>query len=333
MSDDRLILDTARRALAIEAATLAGLADVVDEAFCAVVRALRDAPGRVVVTGVGKSALVARKVAATLNSTGTPALFLHAADALHGDLGMVQPADLALALSRSGETAELRALAPLLRARARGLVAVVARGDSTLARVADHVLVTPVAREADAHDLAPTASALAQMAVGDALAVALAALRGFTRDDFARHHPGGALGKRLTLTLAELAAHNQRPHIPPGAPLDRVVTSMTGGRLGATVVVERDGEAHAGDAAGRVAGLITDGDLRRALARGTEVLRLAARDVMTPSPATLPPDALAADGLALLRRRGFNHVVLADAEGGAYRGLVHLHDFVRGGLA
>lgn len=322
MSHDRLILDSARRALAIEAETLAGLGPCVDATFAAAARALFAAEGRVVATGIGKSALVARKAAATLNSTGTPALFLHAADAVHGDLGMAQPGDCVLAFSRSGETAELKALAPLLRGRGHVVVAVVARADSSLARHADHVIVTPVAREADAHDLAPTASAVAHVAIADALAVALAALRGFTPDDFARYHPGGALGKRLTLTLADLAAHNLVPSVPASAPFQQVVTSMTGGRLGATVVV---------DAAGAVEGLVTDGDLRRALARGLEVVRLTAADVMTADPETLSPEELAVTGLDLLQRRGFNHVVLAGAAGG-YAGIVHLHDFVREGL-
>ena len=322
MSDDRLIFDTARRTLAIEAETLSGLRHAVDDTFCAVVRALHGAGGRVVVTGIGKSALVGQKVAATFNSTGTPALFMHAADAIHGDLGMIQAGDHVLALSRSGETAELRALVPLLRRLGHPLTAVVASAESFLAQRADFAIVTPVRREADPHDLAPTASALAQMAIGDALASALLALRGFSARDFAAFHPGGALGKQLYLTLADLACRNECPRVAPDAPLHAVVVEMTGKRLGATAVV---------DAADRLVGLVTDGDLRRALARGVEAIRLTAAELMTPEPTALPPDTLAAEGLAVLRERNFNHLLLADAEGG-YVGIVHLHDFVREGL-
>ena len=323
MSEEGLIFDTARRTIALEAETLTALGDALDADFAAVVRLIAGGAGRVVVAGVGKSALVAQKIAATLNSTGTPALFLHAADATHGDLGMVQPGDVVVCLSKSGETAEVRALAPLVRARGNALVAVVARRDCFLAHRADHVLVTPIAREADPHGLAPTASAVAQMALGDALAAALVAVRGFTPEDFARLHPGGALGRRLTLTLADLACRNACPRVGPDAPLDAVINEMTARRLGATVVEE--------PGTGRPAGIITDGDLRRMLARGVEVVRLSAKQIMTPAPTTMSADALAAAGLQLIEERGFNHLVLVDADG-RYVGLVHLHDFVREGI-
>ena len=322
MSDERLIFDTARRTLAIEADALTELRDSLDERFARVVQRLRGCGGRVVVTGVGKSALVAQKITATFNSTGTPALFMHAADAIHGDLGMIQAGDVVLALSKSGETAEMRALLPLVRQRGNAVVAMVANAESFLALQSDELLLTPVAREADPHNLAPTASALTQMAMGDALATALAALRGFGPGDFARLHPGGSLGKRLTLTLADVACRNACPQVLPEATLQDVVLEITNKRLGATAVV---------GAAGELRGLITDGDLRRALTRGMEALRLSAKQLMTPNPRTLPAAALAAEGLALCERHDINHVLVTDRDG-AYAGMAHLHDFVREGL-
>ena len=321
-SGEALILRTARRAVAAEIAALEALLPTFGEAFAKTVDRLHARSGRLVVGGVGKSALVAQKIAATLTSTGTPASFLHASDALHGDVGIVRPGDEVLLLSKSGETAEVCALARVLAAAGHRLTAVTARADSTLARLAADVLLTPVPREADAHDLAPTASAVAQMALGDALATALSALRGDTPADFARFHPGGSLGTRLTLTLGELAARNERPRVSAKAPLQDVVVEMTGKRLGATAVV---------DERGGLVGLITDGDLRRALGSGRAVLRLSAKHLMTPAPYTMAPHQLATEGLALLRARDLNHVVLAEADG-TYAGIVHLHDFVREGL-
>ena len=296
---------------------------VAGAAFAKTVLRLRGAAGRLAVAGVGKSALVARKIAATLTSTGTPATFLHAGDALHGDLGVVQPGDMVLCLSNSGETPEACALARALRQAGHPLVAVTSRAESTLAALATDVLLLSPTPEADAHGLAPTASTTAQMALGDLLAAALSALRGDTPADFARYHPHGTIGTRLTLTLGQLAARNQRPSVAATASLQDVVVEMTGKRLGATVVV---------DGAKRVVGLITDGDLRRALGSGKSVLRLSAKQLMTPQPHTMPAGRLAAEGLELLRARDFNHVILENDDG-TYAGLVHLHDFIREGLA
>ncbi len=321
MSNTTLIFDTARRTLAIEIQTLTDLRDSLDEAFAKTIQHLRSVRGRIVVTGVGKSALVAQKIAATFNSTGTPAMYMHAGDALHGDLGMVQEGDTILCLSKSGETEEVCAMLPTLRQLGHPLIAMVARANSTLAREADYLLLTPVTTEADPHNLAPTASAIAQMAMGDALAATLGALRGFGPADFAKFHPGGALGRRLTLTLGDLASHNERPRVLAEAPLPEVILEMTNKRLGATAVVDEQG---------LLLGLITDGDLRRAIGKGREVLRLSAKQLMTAGPRTLAPQQLATEGLAMIEAHGFNHVVLA--EEGRYAGLVHLHDFVRVGM-
>ena len=322
MSNERLIFDTARRTLGIEVETLAALRDSLDGSFVRVVELLAACRGRVVVTGIGKSALVGQKIVATFNSTGTPALFMHAADAIHGDLGMIQQDDVVLSLSKSGETAEMRALLPLLKRLGHTVIAAVAKPDSTLARQADYVLVTPVQQEADPHDLAPTASAIVQMALGDALASALLALRGFSPEDFAQFHPGGALGKQLYLTLAELGCHNECPSVGQDAPLQEVIVEMTTRRLGATAVV---GERN------QLLGIITDGDLRRAIGRGVEVVRLSAKQLMTPSPKHMADGELAVKGLALMREHHLNHLLLVNDDG-QYSGMVHVQDFVREGL-
>ena len=322
MSDQRLILDTARRTLAIELETLQALRDSINTSFAEVVSLVQHCGGRVVVTGVGKSALVAQKIAATLNSTGTPALFMHGADAIHGDLGMVQPNDIVIALSKSGETSEMRALLPLVRRLGNKIVAMVSKPESYLAMQADYVLLTPVQKEADLHNLAPTASAISQMAMGDALATSLTALRGFKPEDFAQFHPGGSLGKRLFMRLGDLGCRNECPSVSPDANLEQVVVEMTTKRLGATAVVDGDQ---------KLIGIITDGDLRRALGRGVEVVRLSAKQLMSPSPRSLNDSELAVQGLELLQKHNISQLLLVDAEE-KYSGMVHIHDFVREGL-
>jgi arabinose-5-phosphate isomerase len=322
MSDQRLIFDTARRTLAIELETLQALHDSIDASFSEVVSLVQHCGGRVVITGVGKSALVAQKIAATLNSTGTPALFMHGADAIHGDLGMVQTNDIVIALSKSGETSEMRALLPLVRRLGNKIVAMVSKPESYLAMQADYVLLTPVQKEADLHNLAPTASAISQMAMGDALATSLTALRGFKPEDFAQYHPGGSLGKRLFMRLADLGCRNACPSVGPDATLEQVVVEMTTKRLGATAVVDADQ---------KLIGIITDGDLRRALGRGVEVVRLSAKQLMSPSPRSLDDAQLAVKGLELLQKHNISQLLLVDGEG-KYSGMVHIHDFVREGL-
>lgn len=322
MSNLQLIFDTARQTLEVEVAALQALQGTIDNDFCHLVEQLASSTGRLVVTGVGKSALVGQKIAATLNSTGTPSLFMHAADAIHGDLGMIMPGDWVLCLSKSGETPEMRALAPLLKQLGHRFIAVVASADCYLAKHADYTLLTPITTEADPHNLAPTASTVSQMALGDAIATSLSALRGFGPQEFARFHPGGSLGRQLLLTLGELASNNERPRVLAEASLQDVIVEMTGKRLGATAVVDEDG---------KLIGLITDGDLRRALGKGLEVIRLSAKQLMTPQPKSLPATHLATVGLALIEKFGFNHILLTDQEG-RYAGMVHLHDFVREGM-
>ena len=342
------IEDIARQTLRIEAAAVARLVDSIDADFLACVRHIHTGtaaggagaggvgsdkvrggssptPGRVVVTGIGKSALIAQKIVATLNSTGTPALFLHAADAIHGDIGMVQPNDLVLCLSKSGETEEVRVLALLVRNLGNPVAAMVGRRDSALAHLADYVLLTPVAREADPNDLAPTASTTSQLALGDALAMSLLALRGFSPDDFARFHPGGSLGKQLYLRVRDLYPKNQRPLVGPQTPLHETLLEMTAKCLGATAVVDPTTD--------QLLGIVTDGDLRRRLTQSDGHLdaTATAADLMNTTPKTIRADELAVRALSLLRQHSISQLIVVGATGN-YLGFVHLHDLVREGL-
>jgi arabinose-5-phosphate isomerase len=319
-------LDLARQTIRIEAQALLALAESLDDTtdFERCLEAIVASPGRLVITGIGKSAIVAQKIVSTLNSTGQPALFLHAADAIHGDLGMVQAADLVLCISKSGETPEIRVLAPLVKNFGNPLIAMTAQRESFLARQADYLLWTPIAREADPNGLAPTASTASQMALGDALATALQALRGFSSDDFARFHPGGALGKQLYLRVADLYPLHGRPAVAAQAPLHEILLEMSAKRLGATAVLDVPGPA------GQVIGIVTDGDLRRMLARTTDYHALQARDIMTAAPKSIGPAALAVEALSVLRENSITQLVVL--ENGQYLGMIHLHDLVREGF-
>ncbi len=323
VDQEALILHTARRTLQIEAETLAALPSALDADFISAVLALYRTHGRAIVTGIGKSAIVAQKIVATLNSTGTPASFLHAADAIHGDLGMVRPEDIVLCLSKSGETPEIKILAPLVKGAGSLLVGMVGRRDSFLGIQADLVLLTPVALEADPNNLAPTASTTAQMAMGDALASALLALRGFGAEDFARFHPGGALGKQLYLRVSDLYPLNQKPQVAPGDSIRHTILEITSKRLGMTAVVSADGA---------LVGVITDGDLRRMLEKQDDFSHLTAADILSPNPKTIPPDAMAVQALDLMRRNSITQVLVAEPDTHRYLGVVHLHDLIREGL-
>lgn len=290
--------------------------------FLECVLAIHESGGRVVVTGIGKSALVGRKIAATLNSTGTPALFMHAADAIHGDLGMIQSQDVVLCLSKSGETAEIKVLIPLVRHLGYRLIAMTANPDSTLGRQADYCLLTPIDQEAEPNNLAPTTSTTVQMALGDALATALLALRGFGPEDFATFHPGGSLGKQLYLRVADLYPRNAVPQVRLDDSVQHTILEMTSKCLGATVVL---------DEADRIAGVITDGDLRRTLEKNPDIYQLRARDLMNPQPKTIVADTVAIHALTVMRQHSISQLVVVD-EAETYLGIVHLHDLIREGL-
>ncbi|HHJ50294.1 MAG TPA: KpsF/GutQ family sugar-phosphate isomerase [Phaeodactylibacter sp.] len=317
----KLILETALATLRIEQLTLANLQGSIDEDFVLAVERIYEARGRVVVTGIGKSALVGRKLVATLNSTGTPALFMHAADAIHGDLGMIGGDDVVLCLSKSGETPEIKVLTPILKQRGNLLIGMVGNRKSFLGRTADVVLFTPVAREADPNNLAPTASTTAQMAMGDALAMALLKRRGFSARDFALVHPGGTLGKQLYLKVGDLYPENERPRVGPQTNLRETLLEMTSKRLGCTAVVDENE---------KVLGIITDGDLRRMLEKnaGMEVV---AAEMMTPNPKMVTADVLAVKALEMMQRHNITQLIVAKDDG-TYLGVLHLHDLIREGL-
>lgn len=318
-----LVQEVALHTLQIESETLAGLqASILHEDFATVVQLIYHTPGRVVVTGIGKSAIIAQKIVATFNSTGTPALFMHAADAIHGDLGMVLPDDVVIAISKSGETPEIKALAPLVKKLGKALVGMVGQPESFLAKQSDYCLFTPVTREADPNNLAPTASTTAQIVMGDCLATALLALRGFSSAHFAQFHPGGALGKQLYLRVSDLYPLHLKPSVSPAATLPAIIVEMTSKRLGAAVVVNENEQ---------VLGIITDGDLRRLLQKTLQLEGILAQDIMSPSPTTILPDEMAVQAMSMLREKSITQLVVAD-EQGVYLGLVHLHDLLREGI-
>lgn len=315
------IIEAARRALTAEGESILALRDGIDEEFVTVVRAMLNCRGRIVLTGVGKSALIAAKICATFNSTGTPALFMHAADAVHGDLGMIQEGDVVLCISQSGNTPEIKLLVPLVKSAGHLLIGMSGQRNSFLGEQADHFLSSAVASEACPLHLAPTTSTTAQLAMGDALAVCLIGERGFTRQDFARIHPGGALGKKLYLRVDDLITNNALPQVDCHASLREVLISITSSRLGVTAVM----------AGGKLAGVITDGDIRRMLERYDQPEAQTASDIMTPNPVTLPKGSYAVDALELMKKNNITQIMVLDG-GGVFCGVVHLHDLLREGI-
>ncbi|MBP7272519.1 MAG: KpsF/GutQ family sugar-phosphate isomerase [Saprospiraceae bacterium] len=316
------ILQAALDTLSVEITALEALRATIADSFCNAVTAIFHSNGRLVVTGIGKSAIIAQKMVATFNSTGTPALFMHAADAIHGDLGMIRPADIVLCISKSGETPEIKVLVPILKNLGNQLISLSANADSYLARQANFSLLTPIEKEADPNNLAPTASTIAQMAMGDAMAVALLSLRGFSSSDFAQIHPGGALGKQLYLRVRDLILLYATPAVTPDASIHDTILTITSNRLGATAVVDTDHH---------ILGIITDGDLRRMLQQDTSILLLTAKDIMHPNPKIIDKEAMAIQALELLRKHAIMQLIVVD-EQQRYIGMIHLHDLLKEGL-
>lgn len=315
------IRNTATRVLQNESDAIRNLIDLIDGDFEACVERILNSKGRVVVTGVGKSAIIANKIVATLNSTGTPALFMHAADAIHGDLGMVQEEDIVLCISKSGNTPEIKVLVPLLKKMGAVLVAMVSNTNSYLAEQADFVLNATIAEEACPHNLAPTTSTTTHLALGDALAVCLLEARGFTSDDFAKYHPGGSLGKQLYLKVGDVISKNQIPVVSAGASIAEVIVEISGKRLGATAVLS-EGE--------KLMGIITDGDLRRMLQKTLNIQNLTAKDIMTSNPKTISKDEFAVRAFNLMRNHNITQLVALDGE--KIAGFVHIHDLMKEGI-
>lgn len=316
------ILAVGRRTVELETRSVEGLQAYLNEDFAQAVQAIFHCRGRLVVSGIGKSAIVAQKIVATLNSTGTPALFLHAADAIHGDLGMVQEDDIVLIISKSGESPEIKVLVPLIKNFGNQLIGMVGQTQSFLAHQSDFVLNTTVSKEACPNNLAPTSSTTAQMVMGDALAVCLMEMKGFNGQDFAKFHPGGNLGKRLYLRVKDLYVQNQRPAIATDAVLKEIIISISGSRLGVTVVT---------DSTQKVLGVITDGDLRRMLEKESELTSVRAEKIMTRNPKQIGPDAMAIEALDLLRKHDITQLVVVDTNQ-EYLGVLHLHDLIKEGL-
>ena len=318
---EKNIKTIATRVLLNEAKAVENLTNYIDGDFEACVLEIFKANGRVVVTGVGKSAIIANKIVATLNSTGTPSIFMHAADAIHGDLGMVQPDDIIICLSKSGNTPEIKALVPLLKRRGVKIVALVSNTKSYLAEQADFILNATVSEEACPHNLAPTTSTTAHLALGDALAICLLELRNFSTDDFAKFHPGGALGKQLYLKVEDLLAGHQLPKVFLNTPLKDVILEISSKRLGATAVV---------DEKENLLGIITDGDLRRMLQKQNDISKIKAEDIMTRSPKKIDQSELAVTALSLMQNNSISQLVAMD--GNRVMGFVHLHDLLREGI-
>jgi arabinose-5-phosphate isomerase len=305
----------------IEAKAIQILTESINDDFVRAIETIFQSKGRLIVTGIGKSAIVGQKIVATLNSTGTPSIFMHAADAIHGDLGIVQPNDVVLCLSKSGETAEIKVLIPLIKNLGNPIIAIASNEKSYLAQQSNFLLHTPIEQEADPNNLAPTTSTTAQMVMGDAVATALLALKGFTPKDFAKFHPGGTLGKQMYLRVSDLYPHNALPKVNLETPLRQIILEMTSKRLGMTAVLDADNQ---------LVGIITDGDLRRMLTQKAEVAHLLAKDIMTEKPKTIDADELAVNALELMRGKSITQLaVLKNSE---YVGVIHLHDLIREGL-
>ena len=321
MDKKKIIRDTAIKTIQIEAAALNNLKDNISEVFINSVECIAESDGRVIICGIGKTAIIAQKIVATLNSTGSPSIFLHAADAIHGDLGMIQKNDIVLILSKSGETEELKVLLPLIKNFGNKTIAIVCNADSYLAKNVDFCLHTPLAQEADPNNLAPTTSTTLQMAMGDAMATSLLALKGFTPNDFAQFHPGGSLGKQLYLRIHDVLDPSGKPQVDLDANIRTTIIEISGKRLGATAVINEEE---------KVVGIITDGDLRRMLQKEEDVSQLTAGDIMSPNPKAIQSNELAAKAFSIMRSFSINQLIVLKGE--EYRGIIHIHDIMREGI-
>ena len=296
------------------------LKDYIDDSFVEAVSVVFNSNGRVVITGIGKSATIATKIVATFNSTGTPAIFMHAADAIHGDLGIIQKEDVVICISNSGNTPEIKVLTPMLKSLGAALIGMVGNTSSYLAKQSDIVINTTVENEATPGNPAPTCSTTAQLVMGDALAMALLHCRGFTADDFARYHPGGSLGKQLYLKAENLYPKNARPAVTSDADIKTLIIEISSKRLGMTAVVDKK----------KLTGIITDGDLRRMLEKGHDLSMIRAKDIMTINPKTITSDTLAVDALQMMRKNNITQLLVVDDD--EYKGIVHLHDILNEGI-
>jgi arabinose-5-phosphate isomerase len=314
------IISVAKDTILNEAKAVAHLESLLDDSFSNAVECIYNSKGRVIITGIGKSAIIATKIVATLNSTGTPAIFMHAADAIHGDLGTILEDDVVICISKSGNTPEIKVLVPLIKNFKNKLIAITGNKESFLGQEADFVLNAYVEKEACPNNLAPTTSTTAQLVIGDALAVCLLDLRGFSSKDFAKYHPGGALGKKLYLRVSDITNANLKPEVSLYTDIKKVIVEISEKMLGVTAVTKDD----------RIVGIITDGDLRRMLTKTDNFETLTAKDIMSASPKTIDNDAMAVDAMEVLETNGISQL-LAE-ENGTYKGVVHLHNLIREGI-
>ena len=319
MSSD--IKSIAKNALLIETKAVAGLENFIDDQFVAAVEAVMQSKGRFVVSGIGKSAIIAQKIVATCNSTGTPAIYLHAADAIHGDSGMIGPEDVVMIISKSGESPEIKILVDLIDHFGNPLIAMVGNLDSYLAKATPLVVNTTVDQEACIHNLAPTSSTTAQMVMGDLMAIALMELRGFKSNDFAKFHPGGNLGKRLTLTTGAIAKSNLQPSVQPSTSIKEVIIAISKSRMGATVVLDNQNV---------IIGIITDGDIRRMLEQHNSIQDLTAAAIFHKQPITISSNTLAIEAFDLMKAHDISQLIVADE--GQYKGMIHIHDLMKEGI-
>lgn len=314
------ILATAQKTILSESQSIAKIADYLDETFATAVEKIYQSKGRLIVTGIGKSAIIAQKMVASFNSTGTPSLFLHAAEAIHGDLGMVQKEDIVICISKSGNSPEIKVLVPLLKRFDNFLIAITGNMSSFLAQGSDIVLNTTVDHEACPNNLAPTNSTTAQLVMGDALAVCLMEMRDFKAEDFAVYHPGGALGKKLLLRVKDMLENSQKPMVTPDAPIKKVIVEISEKRLGVTAVVENN----------QVIGIITDGDIRRMLNERDSFADLTAKDIMTKNPKTTTSEAMVIEAFHLMENFKITQLVVVDDS--EFKGVLHLHDILKEGI-
>ena len=320
MNSKKAIVSHAKKTIIDESLAISKLADFVDESFAEAVELIYNSKGRVIITGIGKSAIIANKIVATLNSTGTPSVFMHAADAIHGDLGLVLKEDVVICISKSGNTPEIKVLIPLLKKAKNILIAITGNMKSMLAEQADFIFNSYVQQEACPNNLAPTTSTTAQLVIGDALAVCLQEIRGFSSDDFAKYHPGGALGKKLFLSVKELLELNEKPAVSLNSDIKEVIIEISKKRLGVTAVTENN----------KIVGIITDGDLRRMLANTEDFSKLYAKDIMSKAPRTINVSAMAIEAMEIMELNEISQLLVQDNE--QYAGVIHLHDLIKEGI-
>ncbi len=314
------IINIAKQTIEMESKAILNLSNLVNDDFANAVELIYQSKGRVIITGIGKSAIIASKIVATLNSTGTPSVFMHAADAIHGDLGLILEDDVVICISKSGNTPEIKVLIPLIKSSKNKLIAITGNTESFLGQHANYILNAFVEKEACPNNLAPTTSTTAQLVMGDALAICLLELRGFSSNDFAKYHPGGALGKKLYLRVLDISSVNQKPKVVASTSIKEVIIEITKKMLGVTAVVENN----------KIIGIITDGDLRRMLTKVDDFSKLTAKDIMSSNPKRINAEAMAIDALELMEANGISQLLVE--ENGNYSGVVHLHDLIKEGI-